>query len=303
MACEGFDERLQRDLDGDLGADERVGLQEHFASCASCRTEREFFGRIDEALRRGLSPAPPRRDFAGEALQKMESVGALATRRPVARRYGAVWMTLGLAGLFLLLGTILGLVWYSARTPKIPSGTGEVAGQDESEEIASGTELRTTPPGVTLPKISAPSPEQLRKIFPFGEVEPVSGLVEIDLQLSATESPSERLRLLGRGLEVLLDGFADACANGRMGEATEFSGAIHVLVQDGWIPLLVQLQEREMGAETKARAHALGGAYNKLMAFARELPRSRKVEVEKVLASCAEGRDAARDTARRLGAP
>lgn len=303
MACEGFEERIQRDLDGELASDDRFALQEHLAACASCRAEREFFGRIDEALRRGSSPAPPRRDFAGEALHRVESVGPAATRPTTARSYGGAWITLGLAGVLLLVGTILGLVWYSARSPKTPVENPEFAETEASEDVVPRTEVKTTVPETVIPRVAAPSPEQLRKLYPFGEVEPIGGLAEVALQMAATESSSDRLRLLGRGLEVLLDGFADACAHGRMGEAAEFSSAVNILVQDAWIPLLLQLQEREIGAETKARALALSDAYNRLMAFARELPRSRKSEVEKVLASCAEGRDAARDTARRLGAP
>lgn len=302
MACKDFEELILRDLDGEVAQNDKARLQDHLGACATCRTEQSTFTRIDESLRRVSAPATPRRDFASAAIQKAEQSQVMAPRRIRRRVSGSVWATLGIASILLILGAIGGLVWFGSQPVKI-SGEGgilppvtirleDIRPPERKEEIV-------------VPKKKELTYEELKQIYPFGQKEPYNEIAIVSLELAETESLPRRVRCLNRLFEAYLDGCTEACARGDVEAAAEFTEAIRILVQEGLVPILeaARKQTFEPAQELSALGDSINDKYTKLVAFAREMPMDRKSEIQKVLGFCAEGRDAARAAAQRLGVP
>ena len=180
MACKDFEELILRDLDNEIAAADRSRLQEHFGSCAACKADRDAFARVDEAIRRCSSPAVPRQDFASDAIHRAETAQVLAPRRVHRRVSSSVWTLLGIAGVLLILGSIGVLVWFGfkpggaspqdvAVLPRIPIPT--------RVPKADPTENRTIE--ITIPEHREATWEELRRIYPFAQVNPVEEMTHL----------------------------------------------------------------------------------------------------------------------------
>lgn len=302
MACKDYEELILRDLDAELAQGDKPRLQDHLSACGTCRTDHETFTRIDESLRRVSAPATPRRDFASAAIQKAEQSQVMAPRRIRRRVSGSVWATIGISCVLLILGSIGGLVWYGSQ-PVTVTGEGAVLPTVKMrlEEFRPPDRKED----VVLPKKKELTYEQLRDIYPFGQKEPYSEIASVSLELAETESLPRRVRCVNRLFEAYLDGFAEACARGDMGAASEFIEALRILVREAFVPLLEAARKQNFDSvqELSTLGDNLNDKYSRLLAFAREMPMDRKTEVEKAMSLCAEGRDAARSAAQRLGVP
>ncbi|GEM_PF-6567620 len=299
-ACKDFEELIQRELDGEILPADRTRLQAHMVSCAGCTTEREWYTKIDESLRRSSSPSAPRRDFAAEAVERataMEVTAPRRIRRPVSP---FLWAGLGVSAVVAVVALTVWLVLWGTRAPELTDA-----------DIAVYPELRirleTTPtdekksPGQDFSVPRDPTIEELRSQYPFGQVDPIEELAEVNVKLAGTESALDRLLPLERGVVGLLDGFVDASARGDGTEAAQFGDALRLLVQDALSPVLGEIR-RSARTELETLADRFSAKYERLMSFARALPLARKAEAERVLAFVAEARDATRAAARREGA-
>ena len=297
MACPDFEELILRDLDGETESPDRARLTDHLTGCSTCAADRDLFGRLDEAIRHSSCPAAPRRDFAATALERTTVASVGFPRRILSQ---TTWTLFGGGSVVALLGILLGLIWLGTRSSPGPAEVDPTRVPSRESHLSVETAIA---PEVVLPVSRYLEPDELRKIFPFDESDPVRELVYVNLELAETDTPSGRFRLLTRGLEGLLDGFASACAYGDMGGAQEYREAIGILMQEGVVQLLARIHQRVLLPELESWGQTVERHYAALMAFARELPRARRSEVERVLAFCSEGREAARNTARRLEVP
>lgn len=302
MACKEFEELIQRDIDGEILPADRAKVQQHVAACSPCRTDRDAYMRIDESLKRSSSPAAPRRDFAAEAIARATSLQVTAPRRIRRPVSPVVWAGFGIAGVAAVLGLIAWLLWLGAQ----PDSRSDEGVAVLPEVVFKFDENRNPPPRKdepSLPTHRDPGYEDLRKVYRFGEVDPVAELADVNVRLVSTEPAFDRIRLLERALLGLFDGFAEACA--RAADVSEFTEAIRITVQDGLEPMLAETGAAGTRADAEALAERFSREYERLTAFARALPLARKPEVERILAFCAESRDAARAAVRRSegGAP
>jgi anti-sigma factor RsiW len=99
-----YREWLNLDADGTLGKGERALLDEHLASCAECRSEREEILAIDALLRRSALEVRP--DFSASVMVALPTAGWEA-RSPRAWRFAAAVIVLlgGLAAALMLAGS------------------------------------------------------------------------------------------------------------------------------------------------------------------------------------------------------
>lgn len=89
---------------GDLGSGDRALLDEHLASCAECRREREDLLALDSLLRGSALPVRP--DFRVSVMSALPTVGWQA-RSPRAWRFTAAVIVLlgGLAAALMVAGS------------------------------------------------------------------------------------------------------------------------------------------------------------------------------------------------------
>jgi anti-sigma factor RsiW len=99
-----YREWLNLDADGSLGSGERALLDEHLASCAECRHEREGILALDALLRRSALPVRP--DFGASVMAALPTAGWEA-RSPRAWRFTAAVIVLlgGFAAVLLIAGS------------------------------------------------------------------------------------------------------------------------------------------------------------------------------------------------------
>lgn len=99
-----YREWLNLDADGSLGSGERALLDEHLASCAECRHEREEILALDALLRR--SALSVRLDFGASVMAALPTAGWEA-RSPRAWRFTAAVIVLlgGFAAALLIAGS------------------------------------------------------------------------------------------------------------------------------------------------------------------------------------------------------
>jgi anti-sigma factor RsiW len=99
-----YREWLNLDADGGLDSGDRALLDEHLASCADCRREREEILALDGLLRGSALPVRP--DFRATVMSALPTVGWEA-RSPRAWRFTAAVIVLlgGLAAALLIAGS------------------------------------------------------------------------------------------------------------------------------------------------------------------------------------------------------
>jgi anti-sigma factor RsiW len=99
-----YREWLNLDADGGLDSGDRALLDEHLASCADCRREREEILALDGLLRSSALPVRP--DFRVSVMSALPTVGWQA-RSPRAWRFTAAVIVLlgGLAAALLIAGS------------------------------------------------------------------------------------------------------------------------------------------------------------------------------------------------------
>ena len=99
-----YREWLNLDADGGLDSGDRALLDEHLASCADCRREREEILALDGLLRSSALPVRP--DFRASVMSALPTVGWQA-RSPRAWRFTAAVIVLlgGFAAALLIAGS------------------------------------------------------------------------------------------------------------------------------------------------------------------------------------------------------
>jgi anti-sigma factor RsiW len=99
-----YREWLNLDADGGLDSGDRALLDEHLASCAECRREREEILALDGLLRSSALPVRP--DFRASVMSALPTVGWEA-RSPRAWRFTAAVIVLlgGFAAALLIAGS------------------------------------------------------------------------------------------------------------------------------------------------------------------------------------------------------
>ena len=298
MACRQFEELILRDLDGEMTQQERSGLVGHLGSCDDCKRERELYARVDDTIRKLVTPLPSRRDFAAIAVEKAQAALASAPRRVRHRISDTVWMTLGLAGVGVIILTIGITVWLAKRADSEPSMKVRKMARNSRQH-----EPLVEPQPVERPKaepaVHALTPRELKDIFPFGEADPVRVMVDVNLGLAQTESDEMRLTLLERGAAALLDGFAEAVAYGDAETAGEYAAGLNSLLIDGLSLLLEHLRAPELQGYLNALGDRFSDRANRLMKFSQELPFDRREEMSRVGGYCSAVRDAARKAVRQ----
>jgi anti-sigma factor RsiW len=99
-----YREWLNLDADGRLGVSERALLDEHLASCADCRCERQEIESLDGLLRSAALPVRP--EFQAAVMSALPTAGWEA-RSPRAWRFTAAMILLlgGFAAALLVAGS------------------------------------------------------------------------------------------------------------------------------------------------------------------------------------------------------
>lgn len=110
MGCEGWRDAISADVDGELGGDERAGLDEHLTACAACRAWADDIARLDRTVR--LRPAEAVPDLTGAIL-------AAATAAPSGRAGSGRWRTPAAVAAAAALVAVALLAWPS-RGPGAP---------------------------------------------------------------------------------------------------------------------------------------------------------------------------------------
>lgn len=294
MACKEFEELILRDLDGEMTNPDRIKLRDHMGGCTACRKERETFAKIDEALKKTTSPAPSRRDFAGMALEKAEAVLASAPRRVRRRISVAVYATLGAVATLVALAAISGTVYLGTRPVNLPP--------DPKIELPR-TEEKTDPvkkdPIKTEQRVTTATPDDLKKIFKFGEIDPVDTLVNVNLKLAGNVTPTARIDLLEEAAAALLDGYAGAMAYGDASSAADYASGLQALLEQGITPILQLLRDPAMAEFLTGLGDRFSDRANQLLKFSQELGLDQKFEMQTVIGYCSQTRDAAREAVRR----
>jgi hypothetical protein len=129
MRCEEISRRLADDLNGTLDAEERAGLQQHLANCATCRAESEGLGELWRAL--GDIPVPPPDSRALRArLNATVRREQQAAAPPRATRFNQWLLAAGIAAVALTAGLLLG----RAGAPA-PASTDVLALREELRDL------------------------------------------------------------------------------------------------------------------------------------------------------------------------
>lgn len=149
-------DRLSEYLDGDLGERDRVALEMHLESCATCREELEGLRAVVDRAH-GLEHTAPATDLWPAIAARIE-----AGTRPLTMRGPAPWKTwrlslslpqASLAALALVLISAGAMWWTVGRAPRLvtrgPSETG-------SRPFAAGTGPAAPSPASTSPTTSSP---------------------------------------------------------------------------------------------------------------------------------------------------
>jgi hypothetical protein len=107
MSCEDFLNRLNARADGELSAEDAIGLEAHLAECSQCRSVAEAFQTVDADLRLAFAS---RRDAAARladrvaAMVRESNTGTTPVSLPVASAPRIAWQhaLVGVAAGFLL---------------------------------------------------------------------------------------------------------------------------------------------------------------------------------------------------------
>jgi len=121
MRCASMQEKLIEYLDGRAKPAERRAVEEHLASCASCRTRAEEFRMVSDALDDlpVLSPSP-----AFDA-----SLRARISIEPAPRRF---WDWLPSPRLAFATTALIALSVWMASVPRVPSNQTTIADRNNS---------------------------------------------------------------------------------------------------------------------------------------------------------------------------
>jgi predicted anti-sigma-YlaC factor YlaD len=107
MSCEKFEDLFPLYLEGELAGEERRRVDEHVASCPSCRESLAFYGELETALvsRRDLRPSPAR------------AAAAVTARLGLRRRWTLLDAWVGVPAVASAGFILLGLVLFVFRGP------------------------------------------------------------------------------------------------------------------------------------------------------------------------------------------
>ena len=163
ISCERAWELLSQRLDEPLSPQETQQLEEHLASCPSCRQDQEELEQLDQALR-GLGEVQAPADFAQRVMDQVRAESQEKPKVIPLLRRPQVRALAGLAACALLCIGIYRLIpqgseWnggmvtdsqaaVSAQQPQTPdrSNGGDVSGQEQQSEQAQPDEQATQPP-------------------------------------------------------------------------------------------------------------------------------------------------------------
>ncbi|PWK16006.1 zf-HC2 domain-containing protein [Tumebacillus permanentifrigoris] len=156
MTHDSYREFIQRELDGDLSAEETAWLDQHIASCAACRTERQEYHQLSEGLMSMKAVLPDRSfvsqmEFDFDELLRPQSPPTPLQKKGRRRIPSGWWQGLSVAAAVVLA---IGFTYNF-----LPSGTATHTAQPDTTTdtpapvVALGDEHRppTTPDSSTKP--------------------------------------------------------------------------------------------------------------------------------------------------------
>ena len=105
-------ELLSAFLDGELGIDDRAGVEQHLRVCARCATLLEDLRRLAAETRRELPPPVPA-DLAARIGRRVEAIPGAARRPAVVRLIWRAPLPLSAAAT-LLVGAVALIIWQAS---------------------------------------------------------------------------------------------------------------------------------------------------------------------------------------------
>lgn len=136
MTHDSYREMIQRELDGDLSSTEIVLLEEHVATCADCRQEREQFSSLASVFGK-IGHVKPDRSFVPQMVPELPQFVAKKRRFPTQ----AWWRGLSVAAVMVLAVGVSTDWKFGIGTQLLPNGQHIASVQEESPSPEPTAEL------------------------------------------------------------------------------------------------------------------------------------------------------------------